>query len=126
LLDLGYVAFYAVGAYTTAKLTTTFGWNPWAAIPLAFGIAMIAGVILGAPTLRLRGDYLAIVTLGFGEIVRIVAQNTESLGQSRGITGIPHPGRIFGADFQLQPLPYYYLALAAIALTVTLVLRLRR
>ena len=59
------------------------------------------------------------MTLGFGEIVRIVAQNSTSLGQARGITGIPHPGPIFGAEFQLRPLPYYYLTLAAIALTVS-------
>jgi branched-chain amino acid transport system permease protein len=126
LLDLGYVAFYAVGAYTTAMLTTKSGWTAWEALPVAIVIAMVAGVMLGAPTLRLRGDYLAIVTLGFGEIVRIVAQNTNSLGQARGITGIPHPGRLFGVDFQLRPLPYYYLTLAAIALTVVMVMRLRR
>jgi branched-chain amino acid transport system permease protein len=126
LLDLGYVAFYAVGAYTTAMLTTKSDWTAWEALPLAILVAMIAGVTLGAPTLRLRGDYLAIVTLGFGEIVRIVAQNTTVLGQARGITGIPHPGRVFGARFELRPLPYYYLALVAIAVTVTVVLRLRR
>jgi branched-chain amino acid transport system permease protein len=126
LLDLGYVAFYAVGAYTTAMLTTESGWTAWEALPLAIVVAMIAGVMLGAPTLRLRGDYLAIVTLGFGEIVRIVAQNTTALGQNRGITGIPHPGQLFGADFQLLPLPYYYLTLAAIALTVVMAVRLNR
>ena len=91
LLDLGYVAFYAVGAYTTAKLTTAAGWSAWEALIVAVLLASVAGVILGAPTLRLRGDYLAIVTLGFGEIARIVAQNSESLGASRGITNIPHP-----------------------------------
>jgi branched-chain amino acid transport system permease protein len=126
LLDLGYVAFYAVGAYTTAMLTTKSHWTAWEALPLAILVAMIAGVTLGAPTLRLRGDYLAIVTLGFGEIVRIVAQNTTALGQARGITGIPHPGRFGGATFELQPLPYYYLAVAAIVVTVIVVLRLRR
>jgi branched-chain amino acid transport system permease protein len=126
LLDLGYVAFYAVGAYTTAMLTTEAGWPAWQALPAAILVAMIAGVALGAPTLRLRGDYLAIVTLGFGEIVRIVAQNTTALGQNRGITGISHPSPIFGAEFQLQPLPYYYLALAAIVLTVVMGVRLNR
>ena len=126
LLDLGYVAFYAVGAYTTAMLTTEAGWPAWQALPAAILVAMIAGVTLGAPTLRLRGDYLAIVTLGFGEIVRIVAQNTTALGQNRGITGIPHPSAIFGAEFKLQPLPYYYLALAAIVLTVVMGVRLNR
>ncbi|HEX7166327.1 MAG TPA: branched-chain amino acid ABC transporter ATP-binding protein/permease, partial [Acidimicrobiales bacterium] len=124
LLDLGYVAFYAVGAYTAAKLTTTFEWNVWATIPVAVLAAMLAGVLLGAPTLRLRGDYLAIVTLGFGEIVRIVANNTESLGATRGISGIPHPtpASTFGGD----PLPYYYVTLALIVFTVLLVVRLRR
>ncbi len=126
LLDLGYVAFYAVGAYTTAMLTTEAGWPAWQALPVAILVAMIAGVTLGAPTLRLRGDYLAIVTLGFGEIVRIVAQNTTALGQNRGITGISHPSPIFGVEFKLQPLPYYYLALAAIVLTVVMGVRLNR
>jgi branched-chain amino acid transport system permease protein len=126
LLDLGYVAFYAVGAYTTATLTTKAHWTAWEALPLAILIAMTAGVLLGAPTLRLRGDYLAIVTLGFGEIVRIVAQNSAVLGESRGITGIPHPGKLLGADFELLPLPYYYLTLVAIALSVLVITRLNR
>jgi branched-chain amino acid transport system permease protein len=124
LLDLGYVAFYAVGAYTTAVLTTTFDWNIWATIPAAILVAMVAGVVLGAPTLRLRGDYLAIVTLGFGEIVRIIANNTESLGATRGISSIPHPDptEVFGGD----PLPYYYLTLATIVISVLIVTRLTR
>jgi len=126
LLDLGYVAFYAVGAYTTAMLTTDGGWTAWQALPLAIAVAMVAGVILGAPTLRLRGDYLAIVTLGFGEIVRIVAQNSESLGAARGITGIPHPGKLGPTEFQLLPLPYYYLTLVAIALSIAMIVRLNR
>ena len=126
LLDLGYVAFYAVGAYTTAMLTTKAHWSAWEALPLAVLVAMAAGVALGAPTLRLRGDYLAIVTLGFGEIVRIVAQNSTALGQARGITGIPHPGRFLGATFELRPLPYYYLTLVAITLAVVVMVRLRR
>ncbi|MGD0056073.1 MAG: branched-chain amino acid ABC transporter permease, partial [Acidimicrobiales bacterium] len=83
LLDLGFVAFYAIGAYTTAWVTgalptaAPFGihLNPFFAIPIAIAIVMVAGVVLGAPTLRLRGDYLAIVTLGFGEIITIFANN---------------------------------------------------
>ena len=126
LLDLGYVAFYAVGAYTTAKLTTTFGWGTWETLPVAVFVAMVAGVLLGAPTLRLRGDYLAIVTLGFGEIVRIVAQNTEALGGPRGITGIKHPQALFGTEFKFAPLPYYYLALAAIVIGLFFLMRLTR
>ena len=126
LLDLGYVAFYAVGAYTTAKLTTTEGWGPWEAVVVAVIITSIAGVIIGGPTLRLRGDYLAIVTFGFGEIARIVAQNSESLGEARGITGIPHPSPVAGAEFALAPLPYYYLVLTAIVLVVVMLVRLGR
>ena len=126
LLDLGYVAFYAVGAYTTAKLTTAAGWSAWEALIVAVLLASIAGVILGAPTLRLRGDYLAIVTLGFGEIARIVAQNSESLGASRGISNIPHPTPILGLEFGFDPLPYYYLTLVAIALAVIMIVRLKR
>jgi branched-chain amino acid transport system permease protein len=126
LLDLGYVAFYAVGAYTAAKLTTTAHWNPWAALPMAVAVAMLAGVLLGGPTLRLRGDYLAIVTLGFGEIVRIVAQNTNSLGATRGITGIKHPTPLGPLAFKFDPLPYYYVVLAAIVLALTMAVRLNR
>jgi len=129
LLDLGYVAFYAVGAYTTAKLTLPpvqggAGWQPWLALPVAVGIAMAAGVILGAPTLRLRGDYLAIVTLGFGEIVRIVAQNSESLGASRGLTPIPHPASVGPFHFAGSPFPYYLLVVVAVSLAVGMVWRL--
>jgi len=120
LLDLGYVAFYAVGAYTTAKLTTAAGWGAWEAVIFAVVLACVAGVVLGGATLRLRGDYLAIVTFGFGEIARVVAQNSESLGEARGITGIPHPAGGFG----LQPLPYYYLTLAAVVLAVVMIIRL--
>ena len=73
---------------------------------------------LGAPTLRLRGDYLAIVTLGFGEIVRISAQNSPSLGEARGITGIPHPSAIGNTEFGTKPLPYYHLVLVAIVIVI--------
>ncbi len=72
LLDLGYVAFYAVGAYSYALLATTFGLSFWICLPLAGVFAASAGLILGFPVLRLRGDYFAIVTLGFGEIVRVI------------------------------------------------------
>ena len=127
LLDLGYVAFFAVGAYTTAKLTADNGaLTAWGVLVPAIFLAMVAGVTLGGPTLRLRGDYLAIVTLGFGEIVRIVAQNSGSLGEARGITGIPHPAAIGPVEFGTEPLPYYYLVLAAVVLAILLVARLRR
>ncbi len=92
LLDLGYVGFYAVGAYTIAVLTAAHGhWPYLLAIPVAIAVAMLSGVILGAPTLRVRGDYLAIVTLGFGEIIRICITNIEWLGGARGIGDIPGP-----------------------------------
>ncbi|HJR25278.1 MAG TPA: branched-chain amino acid ABC transporter ATP-binding protein/permease [Acidimicrobiales bacterium] len=127
LLDLGYVAFFAVGAYTTAKLTTGDApFTAWEAVLLAVVIAMVAGVMLGGPTLRLRGDYLAIVTLGFGEIVRIIALNSETLGEASGIRAIPHPSSLPGLDFGTKPLPYYYLVLAAIIVAIFLIARLRR
>jgi branched-chain amino acid transport system permease protein len=95
LLDLGYVGFYATGAYTTGVLTSQHGsWPFFLALPVAIVITMITGVILGAPTLRVRGDYLAIVTLGFGEIIRICVKNVEWLGASAGIKDIPHPNSI--------------------------------
>jgi branched-chain amino acid transport system permease protein len=126
LLDLGFVAFYAIGAYTVAYLGTEFGWNFWPTLVLGVVLAATSGVILGAPTLRLRGDYLAIVTLGFGEIVRITAVNTPAIGGARGITPIPHPPPIFGIAFKLNPLPYYYLLLFFIVLAIVFSLRLQR
>ena len=95
LLDLGYVGFYATGAYTTGVLTSQHAhWPFLLVLPIAIGVTMITGVILGAPTLRVRGDYLAIVTLGFGEIIRIVILNTSWLGASAGIKDIPSPPSI--------------------------------
>jgi branched-chain amino acid transport system permease protein len=92
LLDLGYVGFWAVGAYTVGVLTSKHASVPWfLAMIAAVFVAMAVGVILGAPTLRLRGDYLAIVTLGFGEIIRISAQNFDWLGASEGISAIKPP-----------------------------------
>jgi branched-chain amino acid transport system permease protein len=95
LLDLGYVGFYAVGAYTTAVLTVYhWAWPFFLALPVAIAVTMVSGVILGAPTLRVRGDYLAIVTLGFGEIIRITVTNVEWVGAAAGIKNIPHPNNI--------------------------------
>jgi len=92
LLDLGYVAFYAVGAYSYALLATTFGLSFWVCLPLAGLLAAFWGVLLGFPVLRLRGDYLAIVTLAFGEIIRLVLLNWQDVtGGPNGITGIPRP-----------------------------------
>jgi branched-chain amino acid transport system permease protein len=125
LLDLGFVAFYAIGAYTVAYLGTAFGWTFWPTLLLGVVLAATSGVILGAPTLRLRGDYLAIVTLGFGEIVRITAINTPAIGGARGITPIPHPPPLFGVAFKLNPLPYYYLILFFIILAIIFSIRLQ-
>ena len=99
LLDLGFVAFYAVGAYTYALLSLYFGLSFWVCIPIAAGLAALFGFILGFPVLRLRGDYLAIVTLGFGEIIRILLNNwTEVTGGPNGISSIPKP-TLFGLEF---------------------------
>jgi len=99
LLDLGYVAFYAVGAYSYALLATYFGLSFWICLPLAFILACFWGVILGFPVLRLRGDYLAIVTLAFGEIIRVVLLNwSEFTGGPNGIGQIPRPS-FFGIEF---------------------------
>ena len=99
LLDLGYVAFYAVGAYSYALLAQTFGLGFWTCLPLAGLLAGSWGVLLGFPVLRLRGDYLAIVTLAFGEIIRVVLLNAASItGGPNGISGIPRP-TLFGLQF---------------------------
>src|SRR6202007_1631340 len=92
LLDLGYVAFYAVGAYSYALFATTFGLSFWVCLPIAGILASLWGVLLGFPVLRLRGDYLAIVTLAFGEIIRLVITNWQSLtGGPHRISTIPRP-----------------------------------
>jgi branched-chain amino acid transport system permease protein len=125
LLDLGYVAFFAIGAYTMAILGTKTDLNFWEILPIGVALAMLSGVLLGTPTLRLRGDYLAIVTLGFGEIVRIFAVNTDAIGGSRGIAGIPTPPDIFKAKFTiLDPKPYYWLLLTFTLLIIWMVRRL--
>ncbi|MGE0084219.1 MAG: branched-chain amino acid ABC transporter permease [Desulfococcaceae bacterium] len=102
LLDLGYVAFYAVGAYTYALLNHHFGLGFWTVLPVAGLMAAMFGIILGFPVLRLRGDYLAIVTLGFGEIIRLILENWNefSFGPS-GIANIPRPG-FFGVKMSLE------------------------
>ena len=99
LLDLGYVAFYAVGAYTFALLNQYYGVSFWYALPIGAGLAALTGMLLGFPVLRLRGDYLAIVTLGFGEIIRILLNNATKLtGGPNGVGGIPDP-TLFGMEF---------------------------
>ncbi len=127
LLDLGYVAFYAVGAYSYALLNHHFGLSFWFALPLGALIGAAFGIILGFPVLRLRGDYLAIVTLGFGEIIRLVLENWNafSFGPS-GIANIPRPPLI-GADFSLQgsSIYLYFLMIALVLFTIFVVNRLQ-
>jgi branched-chain amino acid transport system permease protein len=126
LLDLGYVGFYAVGAYVTAILTSAHGNLPWLlALPIAVVISMLFGLILGTPTLRLRGDYLAIVTLGFGEIIRLTAKNMDWLGASRGISNIKKPPSMFGLKFGvLDAKPYFYLGLTMVFIVIFILHRL--
>ena len=101
LLDLGYVAFYAVGAYSYALFAIHFGWSFWICLPIAGVFAAMFGVLLGFPVLRLRGDYLAIVTLAFGEMIRILLLNWYELTKGPdGLTGIPRPS-FFGLPFKV-------------------------
>lgn len=143
LLDLGYVAFYAVGAYSAALLSTTFGFSFWLCLPLAGIFAAFWGILLGFPVLRLRGDYLAIVTLAFGEIIRLVLINwVEVTGGAAGISSIPRPS-FFGIPFNASPEGFaatfglsfsplhrlfflFYLILAMALLTNWITVRLRK
>lgn len=121
LLDLGYIAFYAVGAYSVALLTTHFHWPVWAVFPVGALAAALFGVLLGLPTLRLRGDYLAIVTLGFGEIIRIALNNLDGITNGpKGITGIDKPF-LFG--MQLRDLNYLYFVILGILIITWFVVR---
>ena len=158
LLDLGYAAFFAIGAYTYGILSSfqlqpewSSFWEPfrmlglvakmaadtgdgsvvkftlsfWLALPLCAGFAAFWGVIFGAPTLRLKGDYLAIVTLGFGEIVPIVVRNWSDLTNgAAGLNGVAAP-KLFGCSFRVSSTPYYYVAIAMVALLVFVSIRLR-
>jgi branched-chain amino acid transport system permease protein len=142
LLDLGYIAFYAVGAYTWALLASPqFGLHLpfWAVLPIGAAVAALFGLLLGAPTLRLRGDYLAIVTLGFGEIIRIFLNNLDHpVNVTNGPIGINKidPISIGGADFTRAHEVfgitfsgvhiYYYVLLALLFLTVVVCVRLER
>jgi branched-chain amino acid transport system permease protein len=147
LLDLGYVAFYAVGAYSFALIAQNFALGFWACLPVAGAVAAMFGILLGFPVLRLRGDYLAIVTLGFGEIIRIVLLNWVSLTNGpNGISEIPRPtlfglqfapaarddGATFHETFGLAYAPLqrviflYYLILALALITNWVTLRIRR
>jgi len=125
MLHLGYIAFYAVGAYTYGILYRSFGIGFWVALPIGAVLATLVGVLLALPVLRLRGDYLAIVTLGFAEIVRIVLNNSGSVtGGPQGIGGIPRPG-FFGIEMRLAAATTYtyYIIVAAVLLTIFVVWR---
>jgi branched-chain amino acid transport system permease protein len=143
LLDLGYVAFYAVGAYSYALLAKEFGFSFWILLPLAGSLSAFWGILFGFPVLRLRGDYLAIVTLAFGEIVRLVLINWVSFtGGYAGVSGIPRP-TLFGIPFnasdegfaatfgiEFSPLHralfLYYVILALAMVTAYVTIRLRQ
>jgi branched-chain amino acid transport system permease protein len=156
LLDLGYAAFFAIGAYTYGVLTAFQvmpAWSPtweafawlqlvekvhmngadlvhftlsfWLALPLAAVLTAVCGVAFGLPTLRLRGDYLAIVTLGFGEIVPIVFRNVPSVTNgAAGLNGVQAP-HLFGFSFRVDPTPYYYVGVALVVLLMFVSVRLR-
>jgi branched-chain amino acid transport system permease protein len=143
LLDLGYVAFYAVGAYSYALIAQNFGLSFWSCLPISGMLAALWGILLGFPVLRLRGDYLAIVTLAFGEIIRLVLINWQTLtGGPNGIAGVPRPS-FFGVPFSpgnqgfaaMFGLPFspthrlvflFYLILALALLTNWVTIRLRK
>jgi len=135
LLDLGYAAFFAIGAYSMAFLTSTVSPIPYVrdghpvnfflAMFISSAVAAVFGVLLGAPTLRLRGDYLAIVTLGFGEIVPLVVKNTPEITKgTQGMNPIGYP-EIPGVLFAIDPIPWYYLIVAVLLLSVVITGRLR-
>jgi branched-chain amino acid transport system permease protein len=125
MLDLGYVAFFAIGAYTMAILGTTTSLNTWEVMPIGIALSMIAGVLLGIPTLRLRGDYLAIVTLGFGEIVRLVLLNSTWSKGPNGIANVPMPPNIGPLKFELENQKvFFWVVMAMILLTIWMIRRL--
>src|ERR1700751_3650790 len=143
LLDLGYVAFYAVGAYSYALLADTFGLSFWILLPLAGCLAAFWGILLGFPVLRLRGDYLAIVTLAFGEIIRLILINWVPVTNGyAGVSSIPRPtffgipfnasdegfAAVFGLEFRpiYRTIFLYYVILALVLLTAFVTTRLRR
>ena len=127
LLDLGFVAFYAVGAYSYALLHYHFGLGFWAVLPIGGLLAAVFGILLGIPVLRLRGDYLAIVTLGFGEIIRLILENWGEFSQGpSGISNIARPG-LFGIELSLDMaiIYTYYIMVLFVIITIFFVNRLQ-
>ena len=131
LLHLGYAAFFAIGAYTYALLNAHLHWPFWVAAAPSAVVAGAAGALVGLFAIRVRGDYLAIVTLGFGEIVRIAVTNLESwTGGPNGLLGIAHPTLWMPGlgtfDFGVASLPYYYLVAVSVAVAAVLCARVHR
>ena len=127
LLDLGYVAFYAVGAYAYGLLNLHFGLGFWTTLPIAAILSALTGILLGYPVLRLRGDYLAIVTLGFGEIIRLILENWGEFSKGpSGVANIPRPS-VFGFQFTLSQstIFLYFLMIVMVCVTIFVVNRLQ-
>ena len=124
LCDLGYAAKFAIGAYTTGILMKTFGWSFWLTLPASIIVSIVIAVVIGAPTLKLRSDYLAIVTLGFAEIVRITVGNLDITGSARGLYSIPKPS-IFDIHLTTRIAPWYYLFLALLILFIIISNRIK-
>lgn len=115
LINVGYAGFFAIGGYLMAVLGTQLQWSYYLITPVAAAAGAAAGLLLGIPAIRLRGDYLAVVTLGFGKIVQEIAKNTKDLGGPAGISGIPHPGSIGPISFgYVDPRPYGWLLITIV------------
>ncbi len=124
LLDLGYIAFFAIGGYTFGILGSRFGLSMWAALPVSALLVVISSVVIGIPTLRLKSDYLAIMTLGFGEIIFLTANNLNAItGGPNGLYDMPAP-RLFGLVLN-EPGQFYWFLLAVLVAAVIVVSRLR-
>ena len=123
LCDLGYAAKFAIGAYTTGILIKSFEMNFWLTLPVSVLVSVITAVVIGAPTLKLRSDYLAIVTLGFAEIVRITARNLDITGSSSGLNAIARPS-IFGLHLT-KIIHWYYIFLVLVVLFIIISYRIR-
>ena len=118
MFDFGYAAKFAVGAYTSGILVHTFGWNFWLTLPATLITATIAACIIGGPTLRLRSDYLTVVTLGFGEITRITARNLSITGSASGLSGIQRP-YLFG--LQLKDISHWFYVFLVLVILFVLI-----
>jgi branched-chain amino acid transport system permease protein len=123
MCDLGYAAKFAIGAYTTGILIKTFGWNFWLTLPASILVSILIAMLIGAPTLKLRSDYLAIVTLGFAEIVRITARNLEITGSASGIHAIARP-HFFGLHLT-RIIHWYYVFLVLVVIYIFISYRIR-